>query len=284
MIGKPRQRVAELKPDGAAGSRSAVPNGGAGASALPAVQLTDVSFGYGNGVVTLQNVDLSVHPGEVVVLIGPSGCGKSTLLDLVAGVSAPTAGGLLCDGAPVRGLNKRVTYMTQRDTLLPWRTALDNAALPLEIRGVGKAERHRRAREALALTGLSDAEKRRPHQLSGGMRSRLALARVLLSDANIVLMDEPFAALDALRRVRLQQLLLEIRSGSQQTLLYVTHDLNEAIALGDRIILMGSHPGRILLERQVNIAHPREVARVRTMPAAEQLYAELWSVLESQIQ
>jgi NitT/TauT family transport system ATP-binding protein len=190
----------------------------------------------------------------------------------------------LCDGAPVRGLNKRVTYMTQRDTLLPWRTALDNAALPLEIRGVGKAERHRRAREALALTGLSDAEKRRPHQLSGGMRSRLALARVLLSDANIVLMDEPFAALDALRRVRLQQLLLEIRGGSQQTLLYVTHDLNEAIALGDRIILMGSHPGRILLERHVDIPHPRDVARVRTMPAAEELYAELWSVLESQIQ
>lgn len=283
MIGKPRQRVAELKRDGTAGSRTAVPDGGADAVVSPAVQLTDVSFDYGNGVRTLQNVDLSVRPGEVVVLIGPSGCGKSTLLDLVAGVSVPTAGGLLCDGAPVRGLNKRVTYMTQRDTLLPWRTALDNAALPLEIRGVRKAERHRRAREALALTGLSDAEKRRPHQLSGGMRSRLALARVLLSDAKIVLMDEPFAALDALRRVRLQQLLLEIWRGSQQTLIYVTHDLNEAIALGDRIVLMGSHPGRILLERQVDIPHPRNVARVRTMPEAEELYAELWSVLESQL-
>ena len=283
MIGKPRQRVAELKRDRAAGSGLAGP--AAGGTAEPAaVELAKVSFEYGNGVVTLQDVDLTVRPGEVVVLIGPSGCGKSTLLDLVAGVSAPTAGGLLCDGAPVRGLNKRVTYMTQRDTLLPWRTALDNAALPLEIRGVGRAERHRRAREALAATGLSDAEKRRPHQLSGGMRSRLALARVLLSDANIVLMDEPFAALDALRRVRLQQLLLEIRRESQQTLLYVTHDLNEAIALGDRIILMGSHPGRILLERQVDIPHPRDVARVRTMPEAEKLYAELWSVLESQLQ
>jgi NitT/TauT family transport system ATP-binding protein len=283
MIGKPRQRVAELKRDRTAGSGLAGP--AAGGTADPAaVELAKVSFEYGNGVVTLQDVDLTVRPGEVVVLIGPSGCGKSTLLDLVAGVSAPTAGDLLCDGAPVRGLNKRVTYMTQRDTLLPWRTALDNAALPLEIRGVGRAERHRRAREALAATGLSDAEKRRPHQLSGGMRSRLALARVLLSDANIVLMDEPFAALDALRRVRLQQLLLEIRRESQQTLLYVTHDLNEAIALGDRIILMGSHPGRILLERQVDIPHPRDVARVRTMPEAEQLYAELWSVLESQLQ
>jgi NitT/TauT family transport system ATP-binding protein len=283
MIGKPRQRVAELKRDRTAGSGLAGP--AAGGTADPAaVELAKVSFEYGNGVVTLQDVDLTVRPGEVVVLIGPSGCGKSTLLDLVAGVSAPTVGDLLCDGAPVRGLNKRVTYMTQRDTLLPWRTALDNAALPLEIRGVGRAERHRRAREALAATGLSDAEKRRPHQLSGGMRSRLALARVLLSDANIVLMDEPFAALDALRRVRLQQLLLEIRRESQQTLLYVTHDLNEAIALGDRIILMGSHPGRILLERQVDIPHPRDVARVRTMPEAEQLYAELWSVLESQLQ
>jgi NitT/TauT family transport system ATP-binding protein len=283
MIGKPRQRVAELKRDRTAGSGLAGP--AAGGTADPAaVELAKVSFEYGNGVVTLQDVDLTVRPGEVVVLIGPSGCGKSTLLDLVAGVSSPTAGDLLCDGAPVRGLNKRVTYMTQRDTLLPWRTALDNAALPLEIRGVGRAERHRRAREALAATGLSDAEKRRPHQLSGGMRSRLALARVLLSDANIVLMDEPFAALDALRRVRLQQLLLEIRRESQQTLLYVTHDLNEAIALGDRIILMGSHPGRILLERQVDIPHPRDVARVRTMPEAEQLYAELWSVLESQLQ
>jgi NitT/TauT family transport system ATP-binding protein len=283
MIGKPRQRVTELKRDRTAGSGLAGP--AAGGTADPAaVELAKVSFEYGNGVVTLQDVDLTVRPGEVVVLIGPSGCGKSTLLDLVAGVSAPTAGDLLCDGALVRGLNKRVTYMTQRDTLLPWRTALDNAALPLEIRGVGRAERHRRAREALAATGLSDAEKRRPHQLSGGMRSRLALARVLLSDANIVLMDEPFAALDALRRVRLQQLLLEIRRESQQTLLYVTHDLNEAIALGDRIILMGSHPGRILLERQVDIPHPRDVARVRTMPEAEQLYAELWSVLESQLQ
>jgi len=236
-------------------------------------------FSYGDSHV-LQDVDLRVGVGEIVVLIGPSGCGKSTILNLIAGTIAPSAGSLTCSGVPIRGLNRRVTYLTQRDTLLPWRTALDNAALPLEIKHVARAERHRRAGEALARVGVDHASGRRLHELSGGMRSRVALARALLSESDIFLLDEPFAAIDALLRVKLQRLLIDVWESTRKTMIYVTHDLSEAICLGDRVIVMGANPGRVVLERSITTPHPRDPARFRTTTEAQQIYEELWTALD----
>jgi ABC-type nitrate/sulfonate/bicarbonate transport system ATPase subunit len=172
--------------------------------------------------------------------------------------------------------------MTQKDTLLPWRTAVDNAAVPLEIKGVQRRERRRRATEVLEQVGVAHAAGQRPHQLSGGMRSRVSLARALLSDADIFLMDEPFSAIDALQRVRLQQLLVDTWAKTRKTMIYVTHDLEEALSLGHRIIVMGRNPGRIAVERAVPAPQPRDVALFRTTDEAHRLYQELWAALESQ--
>jgi NitT/TauT family transport system ATP-binding protein len=172
--------------------------------------------------------------------------------------------------------------MTQKDTLLPWRTALDNAAMPLELKGMARAERRARAREILDLVGVGHAAGQRPHQLSGGMRSRVSLARALLSDAAIFLMDEPFSAIDALQRVRLQQMLVDLWAATSKTMIYVTHDLEEAIALGHRVIVMGRNPGRIAVERTVPVAHPRNVALFRNTDEAHDRYSELWESLERQ--
>ncbi len=261
------------------------PDPGAGAggpSQEVAIAMKGLTFGYSPSEVILEDIDLQIRRGEIFVLIGPSGCGKSTLLNVIAGQVKPLAGELAVLGAPVKGLNRGVTYMTQKDTLLPWRNGIDNAALPLEIKGVSKKDRYARAREQMARVGVSDAENRRPHQLSGGMRSRLSLARAMLTDTEILLMDEPFAAIDALRRVQLQQLLLSVWQDTHKTIVYVTHDLNEALALGHRVAVMSTRPGRIWMERAVTAPQPRDVARFRTTPEAERLYSELWDGLEKQ--
>jgi NitT/TauT family transport system ATP-binding protein len=247
-----------------------------------AISIRDVSFGYSSSVPILENISLDVKVGEILVLIGPSGCGKSTMLNLIAGSVTPTAGSISTFGQQANGLNNRVAYMTQRDTLLPWRSALDNAALPLEIAGVPRKERHMRAREQMARMGVLDAERRRPHQLSGGMRSRLSLAQAFLCGADIFLMDEPFAAIDALRRVRLQKLLFEFWRETNKTILYVTHDLNEALALGHRILVMRANPGGVLMERTTSDPRDRDVLHYRNTPEAQKLYAELWDALEAQ--
>jgi NitT/TauT family transport system ATP-binding protein len=245
------------------------------------IEAEDLSFRHTEeSPYVLQNLNLQVRQGEILVLIGPSGCGKSTILNLVAGIYKPTGGRLSCLGSPVAGLNKRVTYMTQFDTLLPWRSAIDNAAMPLEIKGVGKKERYERAREQMAKVGVGHAEKLRPHQLSGGMRSRLSLARALLTDTDIMLMDEPFSAIDALLRVRLQQLLLDVWHETGRTLIYVTHDLDEAITLGHRVAVMSTGPARISLMRTIDAPQPRDVARFRATSEARALYVELWEALE----
>jgi NitT/TauT family transport system ATP-binding protein len=246
-----------------------------------AIEVKDVSLRFGESPV-LDHIDLEVMKGEILVIIGPSGCGKSTMLNLVSGVLPPTSGTVACFGSPVRGLNRRVAYMTQKDTLLPWRTATDNVALPLELNGVSRKDRRARACEVLELVGVGQAGDQRPHQLSGGMRSRVSLARSLLSDADIFLMDEPFSAIDALQRVRLQQLLVDLWATTSKTMIYVTHDLEEAIALGHRVIVMGRDPGRIAVERTVDVPQPRDVALFRNTAEAHDLYAELWEALERQ--
>jgi NitT/TauT family transport system ATP-binding protein len=255
--------------------------GGSVPDAVPSVQVSSVHFGYPGLPPILEDVHLTVAAGEIVVLIGASGCGKSTLLNLIAGILTPTAGEISSAGRPVLGLNRGVSYMTQKDTLLAWRTALDNVGLPLEIKGVPRRERHERARQAIGRVGIPlTSEGLRPHQLSGGMRSRLALGRLLLSDAGIILMDEPFAAVDALLRVRLQQLLLDVWQETRKTIIYVTHDLDEAITLGHRVLVMDRHPGRVAHERPIPFPQPREAARFRALPEAREMYVELLDALE----
>ena len=247
----------------------------------PAVDITGVDFQYPTGEKILDQADLKVDRGEIVVLIGASGCGKSTMLNLIAGILSPVSGQVRSGGAAVAGLNRNVSYMTQKDTLLPWRTALDNVALPLEIKGVSKKERHERARQAIARVGIQPTSiGLKPHQLSGGMRSRLALGRLLLSESDIILMDEPFAAVDALLRIRLQRLLLDVWQETKKTIVYVTHDLDEAITLGHRVVVMDRHPGRVMLDRAIPYDQPRDVSRFRATPEARQIYVELLDALE----
>jgi NitT/TauT family transport system ATP-binding protein len=226
-----------------------------------AVTLSGVSKVFGRGgtaIRALDQVTLSAAPGEFTCLIGASGCGKSTLLSLVAGLERPTAGEVAVGG--------RVALMFQEAGLFPWLTAAGNVELALRARGVGRAERKSQAAELLQAVHLDGFGKKRPHELSGGMRQRVALARALAQDADVLLMDEPFGALDAMTRDLLHDELDRITSGRNLTVLFVTHNVREAVRLGDRVVLLSSRPGRVLQEYEVPIQRPR---RIDSAPVAE---------------
>ena len=226
-----------------------------------AVTLSGVSKVFGRGgtaVRALDQVTLSAAPGEFTCLIGASGCGKSTLLSLAAGLERPTAGDVAVGG--------RVALMFQEAGLFPWLTAAGNVELALRARGVGRAERKRQAAELLQAVHLDGFGKKRPHELSGGMRQRVALARALAQDADVLLMDEPFGALDAMTRDLLHDELDRVASGRNLTVLFVTHNVREAVRLGDRVVLLSSRPGRVLEEYEVPIQRPR---RIDSAPVAE---------------
>ena len=226
-----------------------------------AVTLTGVSKVYGRGggaVRALDEVTLAAAPGEFTCLIGASGCGKSTLLNLVAGLDRPTAGEISVGG--------RVALMFQEPALFPWLTAAGNVELALRARGVGRAERKRRAAGLLETVHLGGFGKKRPHELSGGMRQRVALARALAQDADVLLMDEPFGALDAMTRDLLHDELDRVCAGRNLTVLFVTHNVREAVRLGDRVVLLSSRPGRVIEEYKVPIDRPR---RIDSAPVAE---------------
>jgi NitT/TauT family transport system ATP-binding protein len=232
------------------GGRQRIPAG-----AGTAVTLTGVSKVFGRGasaVRALDQVSLNVAPGEFVCLIGASGCGKSTLLSLVAGLEQPTAGQISVAAG-------QVALMFQEPALFPWLTAAGNVELALRARGAGKAERRQRAAELLELVHLGGFGGKRPHQLSGGMRQRVALARALAQDADVLLMDEPFGALDAMTRDVLHDELDRIMAGRNLTVLFVTHNVREAVRLGDRVVLLSSHPGRVADEFTVQIPRPRRI-------------------------
>lgn len=253
-----------------------------------AIGLRDVSLQFGNSPASdtsrvLDHISADIKENEIVALVGPSGCGKSTLLNLVAGLLTPTDGQVLTFGEPVDGPNTGVGYVTQRDTLLPWRTVERNLSVPLEIRKVDKRARHEKIRTELERVGLEDFAKHYPAQLSGGMRSRANLARTLIYEPDIVLMDEPFAALDALMRHRLQQELLSIWSGRPVTILYVTHDIDEAIVLASRILVMTRGPGRIKAEFEVPYSYPRDIAAIRTDSGLPEIRARVWKALEFEV-
>ncbi len=236
-------------------------SGTAVTEAPAAVTLAGVSKVYGRGataVRALDQVSLTVAPGEFTCLVGASGCGKSTLLSLVAGLEAPTAGQIRVGG--------RVALMFQEPGLFPWLTAAGNVELALRARGAGKAERRAKAAELLEAVRLGGFGRKRPHELSGGMRQRVALARALAQDADVLLMDEPFGALDAMTRDLLHDELDRICAGRDLAVLFVTHNVREAVRLGDRVILLSSRPGRVIGEYPVPAGRPR---RIESAPAAE---------------
>jgi NitT/TauT family transport system ATP-binding protein len=240
-------------------------------SADVAVAIDDVTKVFGRGdsrLVALEGVSLSVAPGEFVCLIGASGCGKSTLLSLVAGLEAPTSGTVSTGG-------RRVAFMFQEPALFPWLTAVQNVELPLRANGVGRAERRRRALDLLDSVHLGGFAGKRPHELSGGMRQRVALARALAQDADVLLMDEPFGALDAMTRDLLHELLEGIWRRQGFSVLFVTHEVREAVRLGDRVVLLSSRPGRVLEDFDVAIERPRGIDSGQTVERALQIKARL---------
>jgi NitT/TauT family transport system ATP-binding protein len=214
----------------------------------------------------LHDVTLQVEPGEFICLLGPSGCGKSTLLGVLAGHLQPACGTLALDGQPIDGPDPQRGLVFQHHTLFPWKTVLDNTAYGLKMQGVARAERERRARELLALVGLQGFEQRYPRELSGGMQQRVEIARVLINHPRLLLMDEPFGALDALTRSRMQELLLELWARMRTTVLFVTHDIDEALFLADRVLILSPRPGRIVEELRVPFERPRNAALL-TQPA-----------------
>jgi NitT/TauT family transport system ATP-binding protein len=219
------------------------------------VQIRDVSKVYGHGgqaVVALERISLDVRPGEFLCLVGASGCGKTTLLNLVAGLDQPTAGSITMEGA-------RAALLFQEPALLPWLSASANVEMALRLRGIGRAERRQRAAELLDTVHLAGMGDRQPHELSGGMRQRVALARALAQEADVLLMDEPFAALDAITRDLLHDELERIWRETGRTIVFVTHNVREAARLGDRIVLLTSRPGRVADTFDVDLPRPRRI-------------------------
>jgi NitT/TauT family transport system ATP-binding protein len=251
------------------------------------IVLSNVTLDYpaptGGAVRALEHVSLLVQDGEFVSLVGPSGCGKSTILKLISGLLGPTSGRVLLGGQPVNGVPPSVGYMFQSDALLPWATAVENVGVALELRGLPRPERERRAGELMALVGLAGFEGAYPATLSGGMRKRVALARVLAYDPSIYLMDEPFGALDAQTKVQMGGELLRIWDGLDRTILFVTHDIEEAIALSDRVLVMSRRPGRIKSEYRIDLPRPRDFYEVRFTPEFRTLHQAIWRDLAAEV-
>ena len=237
----------------------------------------------GKTVLALDSLALGVDEGEFVTVVGPSGCGKSTLLNLIVGLLPLSAGRILFRNRPVDGINPEIGYVTQKDNLLPWRTLVQNVELALEIRGVEKSQRRRRAEELIAQVGLNGFEEHYPHELSGGMRQRANIIRTLIYDPELILMDEPFGPLDAQTRIVLQDQLLKLWSASRKTILFITHDLVEAIALADRVVVMTSRPGRVKHVAAVPIPRPRDVYQIHSSQDFRQVHERLWRELRPEV-
>jgi NitT/TauT family transport system ATP-binding protein len=234
----------------------------------------------GREVAAVQDVSFEIVDQAFVAIVGPSGCGKSTILNMIGGLIAPTAGVVEVDGAPVAGsVPRQVGYVFQKDTVFPWRTVARNIAVGLEYRGMPRAEVQRRVRDAIALAGLGGFEDAFPATLSGGMRQRVALMRTLVVEPEILLMDEPFGALDTHTKINLHAELLALWEARHQTVVFVTHDLSEAITLADRIVVMTRRPGRIKLVHEVELPRPRDVIKLRETDEYGREYRAIWHVL-----
>ena len=234
----------------------------------------------GREVAAVQDAGFEILDGEFVAIVGPSGCGKSTILNMIGGLVTPTAGVVEIDGVRVAtAAPRQVGYVFQKDTVFPWRTVARNIALGLEYRGIARAEQERRVREAIGLAGLGGFEEAFPATLSGGMRQRVALMRTLVVEPEILLMDEPFGALDTHTKINLHAELLALWESRHQTVVFVTHDLSEAITLADRIVVMTRRPGRVKMIHTVKLTRPRDVIQLRETDAYAHEYGALWHVL-----
>jgi ABC-type nitrate/sulfonate/bicarbonate transport system ATPase subunit len=238
--------------------------------------------GGGGNVAALRDVGIEIGDGEFVSIVGPSGCGKSTLFNIIAGLVKPSSGWVLLDGDQPDDLLGRVGYMPQRDMLMPWRTVLDNTTLGLELNGVRKKRAHQQALAEFERFGLAGFEKQWPAKLSGGMKQRAALLRTFLAGRELMLLDEPFGALDALTRAEMQQWLLDVWQEDRKTILFVTHDVEEAIYLSDRVYVMSGRPGRITLDVEVDLPRPRR-AEVTMEPEFLELKQKLLKPLEAAV-
>lgn len=249
----------------------------------PAVELNGVAQRFGT-YTAVRDVNLAVAGGEFVAIVGPTGCGKSTLLNVVAGLRPPAAGAVYVFGRELAGLNRHAGYLFQADALLPWKTALDNVALGLTFTGMPRGEARDRARSWLAKVGLAGFEDRFPHQLSGGMRKRVSLAQVLITDPKILLMDEPFSALDVQTRQLMENELLKLWEEDQKSVLFVTHDLEEAIALADRVVVMSAGPASHPIgDFAIELKRPRDVTEIRLSDAFLAIYREIWELLRKEV-
>ncbi|MEU4479027.1 ABC transporter ATP-binding protein [Micromonospora sp. NPDC023966] len=251
-------------------------------SAAPVMEVQGLSKHFRKDdeeLIALRDVDLTVEQGSFVVLLGRSGCGKSTLLNLLAGLTPPTSGQITYHGKPMRGPNTQVGYLTQHDTLMPWRDVTRNVEMPRELRGDSKKERAAVTAELIKLVGLSGFERHYPRELSGGMRRRASLARMLCADPETLLLDEPFGALDAQLRTELQGELLRLWSGSGRTVVFVTHDIEEALILADRVVVLGPI-GTILLDQPVDLPRPRDPDDIRVDPHFVELHRRLSAALK----
>jgi NitT/TauT family transport system ATP-binding protein len=255
---------------------------------LPAVVLADVTIAFrlaeGAVYTAVERTSLRVADGEFVAIVGPTGCGKSTLLNVAAGLLAPTAGTVSISGASLAGLNRAAGYLFQADALFPWKTAHENVAIGLEVAGVAAAPAGERAERWLARVGLAGFGSRYPHMLSGGQRKRVGLAQVLIRDPKILLMDEPFGPLDAQTRQIMGNLLLDLWSADRKAVLFVTHDLEEAIALSDRVVIMSAGPAaRIIGDWKIALPRPRDIAEVKLDRAFHELHREIWATLKAEV-
>jgi NitT/TauT family transport system ATP-binding protein len=256
----------------------------------PALQLSGVSCTFvskdhpGQRYTAVKDVDVTVQAGEFVSVVGPTGCGKSTLLNVAAGLLQPSTGEVAVFGAPLQGLNRRAGYMFQTESLMPWRTAQQNVSAGLEFRGVAPAQARAQAQAWLQRVGLAGFGDRYPHQLSGGMRKRVSLAQTLVLDPDIILMDEPFSALDIQTRQLMENEVLQLWSSKKKAVLFITHDLDEAIAMSDRVVVMSAGPAsRPIGEFAIDLARPRDVAEVRVTPRFIELHNAIWDVLREEV-
>ncbi|MEF7614256.1 ABC transporter ATP-binding protein [Aquincola sp. MAHUQ-54] len=230
----------------------------------------------------VRDVSLTVGAGEFVSVVGPTGCGKSTLLNVAAGLLSPSTGSVKVFGQPLQGTNRRAGYMFQAESLMPWRTAAQNVMAGLEFRGA--ADARPQAEEWLRRVGLGGFGDRYPHQLSGGMRKRVSLAQTLVLDPDIILMDEPFSALDVQTRQLMENEVLALWAAKRKAVLFITHDLDEAIAMSDRVIVLSAGPGsRPIGEFVIDLERPRDVAEVRTTPRFVELHQAIWNVLRDEV-
>jgi NitT/TauT family transport system ATP-binding protein len=258
------------------------------ASSIDAVALDGVSITFklpkGNSYPAVAETHLAVGANEFVAIVGPTGCGKSTLLNVAAGLLKPSTGLARIFGAPLDGINSQAGYLFQQDALMPWKSAIDNVAVGLEVAGVARAEALERAQSWLARVGLGAFTQRYPHLLSGGQRKRVGLAQVLIRNPRILLMDEPFGPLDAQTRVIMGDLLLRLWQEDRKAVMFVTHDLEEAIALADRVVIMSAGPSaRIIGDYAIPLARPRDIAEIKHEPEFGKIHREIWSALKAEV-